>query len=256
MAIIAGEIFRICLYPKFVWKWIVRTIETRRGEQSDITQKEANYLYENDEASIGKSMSVMFIFLLTILFYSPIMPGITVLGIIGSSILYWVLKIVILKRNVIMRQIDWKLVINTSRILKIGIFTNALTNLIFLSSLFSFASPPSIITLIVSITFCCLPVRSFLIKRFVSPVDRAKDDKTYYDYSNGFQHYDLCNPVTAEKALQRLQHNTTKEHINKYTKLVGHAPLWDEDISLYSSYETPQLESSKTADKPAGGVKL
>jgi hypothetical protein len=105
-AIIAGEILRICLYPKFVWKWIVRTIETRRGEQSNITQKEANYLYENDEASIGKSMSVMFIFLLTILFYSPIMPGITVLGIVGSSILYWVLKIVILKRNVIMRQID------------------------------------------------------------------------------------------------------------------------------------------------------
>jgi hypothetical protein len=98
-------------------------------------------------------------------------------------------------------------------------------------------------------------VRSFLIKKFVPPIDRTKDEKTYYDYSDSFQHYDLCNPVTAEKALQRLQHNTTKEHISKFTKLIGHAPISEEGISLHSNSETPPIEN-REVENPSGGLKL
>ena len=258
VAIFAGELFRIILYPKIVWKYIVRIYETRKGDQSDMTQKDANHLYENDEASIGKSMSVMFVFYLTILFYSPIMPMITLIGIIGSTLLYWVLKVVILRRNVIMRQIDSKLVINTSRILKIGILTYALTNLIFLSSLFKEAYPPSIIGLIVAIMFTILPIRSMLIDRYVLPVNRQINDKSYYSLIKCFQHYDLSNPVTAERALLRLQMSQKKKNLNKYTRIASRAPInepsWPESEpdSQHSddlSREVEKVENPQNAPK-------
>lgn len=151
IAVFAGEILRIIFYPKFVIKWIVRKYEASKRDKSDITQRQANMLFENDEAILGKSMSVMLVFCFIILFYMPLFPGITVIGIIGSFLLYWSLKIILLRRSVVKKQIGSSLIVNAVKILKIGSFIHAITNLIFLRTVFDSYRAPSIITLIVSI---------------------------------------------------------------------------------------------------------
>jgi hypothetical protein len=59
VAVFFGEILRVVFYPKFIIKWVVRTYETSKGENSDITQREANMLYENDDVVFGKHLSVI-----------------------------------------------------------------------------------------------------------------------------------------------------------------------------------------------------
>lgn len=57
-----GEIFRVIFNFEFISKWIQRTIESRKGEKSLITQNTANSLYENDATIVGKTMSVLLVF--------------------------------------------------------------------------------------------------------------------------------------------------------------------------------------------------
>ena len=57
-----GEIFRIIFHWEFVMKIILRTIEKRKGEKSMITQKHANYLYENDSTEMSKTLSILLVF--------------------------------------------------------------------------------------------------------------------------------------------------------------------------------------------------
>jgi len=136
------------------------------------------------------------------------MPGITLVGIIGMAIMYWVIKIVILRRNVIKKQIDGSLLINTMGLLKFGVFMFGLMNYYFLDSVFDRTLYFSYITLIISIFFLILPIRPFLINKFVT-YEKVEQHEglTYYDYYENFMHYDLYNPVTIYKGLGRLEGN-------------------------------------------------
>lgn len=153
IAIFSGEILRVLLYPPFLAKWIFRTFEARKGIKSEITQREANWLFENDEAYLGKNMSVMLVFSFTVLFYSPIAPGITIIGIVSTFVLFWVSKVIILRRSVVKKQIDGALLIEAIMILKLCALVHAATNIIFLGAVFDSVKAPSVVGLCVAALF-------------------------------------------------------------------------------------------------------
>ena len=92
------ETIRITFNPEFLIHFALRIVEKCKGENSEITQKQANWLAENEEAVFNKTLSIIIVFWFTIMFYLPIIPGLSFIGIIGSFTFYWALKILILRR--------------------------------------------------------------------------------------------------------------------------------------------------------------
>ena len=95
------EIIRIWFNPEFLLHFALRTLETCKGEKSEITQKQANWMFENEEAVLNKTMSIIIVFWLTIIFYLPIIPGLSIVGVFGMLSFYWILKYLILRRMAI-----------------------------------------------------------------------------------------------------------------------------------------------------------
>ena len=75
---------------------------------------------------MSKTLGVIMVFVLTIMLFIPLVPGLTIFGIIGSIFLYLVLKVLIIRRKIILRNISAVLVAKASHAFKIGVLANAL----------------------------------------------------------------------------------------------------------------------------------
>jgi hypothetical protein len=85
--------------------------------RKDITQKEANDLMEDSKYSVGKKYaetteSVWFTY-----FYSSVIPGGTILMLIGFSVFYWIDKVVVLRRSSINPNVNAQLSINSMKLI-------------------------------------------------------------------------------------------------------------------------------------------
>lgn len=109
----AGEIFRVIFNMEYLRKCILRKIESKKGDKSILTQRQANILYENDAIVVGKTMSVILVFTFTILFYSVIIPGLSIFGIFGAISINWILRILILRRKIVKLSINSKLFLHS-----------------------------------------------------------------------------------------------------------------------------------------------
>lgn len=157
----------------------------------------------------------MLVICFSVVFYAPIIPAITIVGIITGIIMYWVLKIVILRRNAVKKQVDSKLLIYAVRILKLGILLNAAASFGFLWAVFDEFSYPTLVGLIIAIIYCFTPIRTFIIKKYVDKVDRDEEGEDYYKYEKTFLHYDVHNPLTRAQGIQRLHGNSLKNSIRR-----------------------------------------
>lgn len=215
ITIFTAEILRVALFPLYLAKFVVRYWEERKGEKSDITQKEANYLFDNDKIMLGTSMSVMLVFAFVILFYIPLMPGLNFIGVVGVISLYWTLKIVILRRNVVRKQLDGKLLIHSVGILKLTAFIYAFLNLWSFYKVFHRVDTPSLMGIVIASLFMILPVRSYLVRKYTQEQNMFNKTKTYYSCFKALKHYDVHNPVTSFSGLQRLKGRNLKDAIRR-----------------------------------------
>lgn len=209
-----SELIRIIFNIDFMFKFLLRNIEKWKGKSSEITQRQANILFENDETELCKTMSVILMFVFTLLFYSSIIPGLAIFGIVCSVLTYWVLKVVLVRRKISKGNINADLFISWSNALAIGVLANAIMGFIFFERLTNQFSVSLILSLIISILFFILPVRRVLWKYFSKPVNRD-DSSTYFDFYKKFQHYDIKNPVTKEQGIKRLEGKSLKNSIRK-----------------------------------------
>lgn len=60
-----------------------------------------------------------------------------------------------------------------------------------------------------------LPVRTFLIKKYVKDRNLKDEHHTYYDHYKSFKHYDLHNPITTFRGVRRLEGNILKDAIKR-----------------------------------------
>lgn len=128
--------------------------------------------------------------------------------------MYWVLKVLLLRRMAIKKAISAKLLVEVVEIMKLGILCNAVMAFIFFTSQFNHFSVPSVLALIVAGLFTVLPVKRVLIKFFVKGVERDKNG-TYFDVYKTFKHYDLQNPITKSNAISRLEGNSLRDAIRR-----------------------------------------
>lgn len=124
----------------------------------------ANSLYENDPTDLSKTLGVICVFVLSILFYSPIVPGLTLFGIFGSLALFWVLKILIIRRKIIRKNISANLVIRSAEIFRLAVLGNSICSYFFFSRLVDRGQVIFLLNLILGIMFSFLPVKYILFK--------------------------------------------------------------------------------------------
>jgi hypothetical protein len=73
--------------------------EKGKGEESKVTQREANTLYEGTEIDAANNISNYMVLIMTCIFYSPIIPLAIPLAFIGSFLNYWVYKYMLLRKH-------------------------------------------------------------------------------------------------------------------------------------------------------------
>ena len=172
-------------------------------------------MFENEEAVFNKTISIIIVFCLTIIFYLPLIPGLSVIGIFGMVAFYWILKVLVLRRMAIKKSVSAKMLINASSNMKFVVLSNAIMAFLFFNILLQRISIPAIISLIISSIFFLLPVQEILSKRFVKAVDRDNSG-TYEDYFKKFKHYDLLNPVTKARGESRLEGKSLRDAIRRW----------------------------------------
>lgn len=209
------ETIRIIFNPEFLLHFALRTIEKFKGEKSEATQMQANWMFENEEAVFNKTISIIIVFWLTIMFYLPLIPGLSFVGIVGMVTFYWILKVLILRRMAIKKAVSAKMIMNASSLMKFVVLSNAIMAFLFFNFLLSRISIPAIISLVVSSIFFLLPVQKILIDKFVKGVDRDSSG-TYDQYFKKFKHYDLLNPVTKARGESRLQGKSLRDAIRRW----------------------------------------
>lgn len=177
-----SEIGRMIFHPQFLLHLALKVLlQCKKKHKLTITQKQANWIFENEEVKMGKTMSCILIFWLTILFYCPIIPGLTIFGIFGSILMYWVMKYLILRRMSIKMSMSSMLLMRATQVIKFGVLFNAIMGFIFFNILLNRISIPCLLSLIAAGFFFILPVKKYLIKWFIKEVNR-EDGTTYFNY--------------------------------------------------------------------------
>lgn len=214
-----GEAIRIVFHWEYVMKVILRYYFAKQKENCELTQRQINGLFENDPAVMSKTLSVILVFIFTILFFSPLVPGLTIFGIVGSLGMYWVLKFLIIRRKSIKRNISASLIMRVSGVLKFGVLANSICGFFFFSSLLNHGSMPLLLNFIIGILFFVLPIQTSLIKYFNKQGQKAneneEDDEDYDKFAKDLKHYDLQNPITRALAISRLKGHSLMNSIRK-----------------------------------------
>lgn len=85
--------------PAGIIKQIKIWNEKKKGDESKMTQREANALYEATAVDAANNISNYMVLIMTCVFYSPIIPLAIPLALLGSIFNYWAYKYMLLRRH-------------------------------------------------------------------------------------------------------------------------------------------------------------
>ena len=74
-------------------------IEKAKGDNCELTQREANLLCEGPPIDVANSISNFMNLIMTCIFFSPIIPQSILAALVGSTLIYWVSKYMLLRKN-------------------------------------------------------------------------------------------------------------------------------------------------------------
>ena len=163
---------------------------------------------------MSKTLSVVLLFIFTIMFFAPLIPGLTIFGIFGSFTFYWVLKFLLTRRKIKKKNISADLILFASDTLKFGVLANSICGIFFFKPLVKGRNPALLLNFILGVLFFILPTKSVILYLFNRD---SEDDEEgdYYQFEKKLKHYDLENPVTRASGLSRLEGKSLKESIRK-----------------------------------------
>ena len=90
--------FMELLYIPGIMKWRKKSAEMAKGDECELTQREANLLCEGGQIDPANSISNFMNMIMTCCFYSPIIPVAIPLAFVSSFCFYWVTKYSFLRR--------------------------------------------------------------------------------------------------------------------------------------------------------------
>ena len=174
-------------------------IEEARGEDSKMTQRQANALFEGPPLDMAQRYANTMLLLCMTVFYAfplPVMPLLT-LG--GSAFQYWVEKWVLLRRHKIPEQMGATMAQVFSNMIPFLCFLYGLSMFAFSDILSEGEAVIGLVAWIFTIIYLLLPVR-VILQKCRSEVFRH-DDMTHEKHKVTFlSDYDRSNPMTEKEA--------------------------------------------------------
>lgn len=175
--------------------WVLSHIE--------ITQQEANSLYEGSTLNVPSSFASILNVMLFSGFYASVVPLGPLLGIITLTIYYWVFKYTLLVNSRVPKSLGKRVSMEMIEYAEYVPLVLALGDFIFVRIFYDKNSLYNLIAIILCCVNFLLPMK--LINKKIVKIKKKKtdDDKeiNYYDIRQTLQfEYERCNPITKKKA--------------------------------------------------------
>ena len=173
--------------------------EIRKGAESKMTQRQANELFEGPKVDMAMLYARTGMLYLLICFYTPLVPGIAIVGAIGIFLQYWIEKYLLLRRHRVPEAMGSAMAKFYSGLIPLGMLLYSIGNSIFVYELSNEDNNIGYIGLWVMVAYYVLPI-GFILSVFAVKVKRDSTLK-YKDAKFGFvQDYDRENPMTENAA--------------------------------------------------------
>jgi len=199
--------------PPFLLKKVLRRKALKDGKNNNLTQAEANDIFEGMDFGIDWRYGYMVETMLYVAFYAPVMPMALVMTLVGLVISYWTEKYVFLKNCLLPNSLSSQLQECMIEYLEWVGFMFALGNLIFYTNLQDSAGHMGIettpkyliyVAMIFSLIHIFFPMQ-LLNEKLFPLVDEVTEFVDYDDAKLTFlSDYDIANPVTSRKAIKEL----------------------------------------------------
>jgi hypothetical protein len=181
----------------YLLKKIKICLEKRKGVNSKLTQRQANELFEGPKVDMAMLYSRTGMLYLLICFYTPMIPGIAMIGVLGIFLQYWVEKYLLLRRHKVPEAMGSAMAKFYSSLIPMGMVLYAIGNYVFVLKLSDDKNGDGQWALWFMIAYYVLPI-GFILNIFTV---RAKRDKSL-KYENAMftfvQDYDRENPNQAK----------------------------------------------------------
>jgi len=246
--------------PFYYLKLFQRWRALRNQENSRMTQKEAQVLFEDPQVDMSYKYALLIKTMLLTAFYAPAIPISIILAVVGLVFVYWVDKYILLRRSALPFSLGSELTESMLEYLEWMTFMYAVGNLLIVYSLedstdhLAFRTVPKFwvwATLIVSILHIFLPM-DLINQKLLILKDEVTENLTYDKARFEFYtDYDIENPITRERGLRDFRRALKGENIEKTnllrrfkTKLID-----DEESHLV-------IEETKDHDDDDDGKKI
>ncbi|EGR27621.1 hypothetical protein IMG5_192990, partial [Ichthyophthirius multifiliis] len=185
--------------PWSILKNYKRKKEVRKGNQSSLTQLEANLLMEFPDYTMGKRYADVMKTMWFTFFFSPVIPQGTVWSIVGVFLYYFTDKYNLIFRRTVKESIGKQLTMEMINLLEYCIVFHTVL-LIYI--LFNELNVLNIVFFVVSAVIVLLPMQK--INDFIFPVKAENETLKYSDNILYFDtDYDRENPVLRQQALEQ-----------------------------------------------------
>ena len=173
--------------------------ELRKGIESKLTQRQANDLFEGPALDIATTYAQSGLIFLLVSFYTPIVPILPFIAIVGVFFQYWIEKYLLLRRYSIPEAMGSTMAKFYASLIPYGMLLYAISNYIFLNDLSDGENTHGQWSLWFMIAYIVLPVR-IILNLFTDNIDRSDEYAYSKEQFNFFQDYDRSNPLTSSKA--------------------------------------------------------
>jgi hypothetical protein len=189
------RIFAVGYFIKLYKMWK----EKRKGENSKMTQRQANALFEGPVMDIATWYSTTGLLFCLICLYTPIVPILPLIGMAGVLLQYWIEKYLLLRRYQVPEATGSAMANFYANLLPYGLLLYGIGNHVFLDELSDGKNKHGQVAMWFMVGYILLPVR-IILNIFTDKVNR--DDEPSYSRVrlNFIQDYDRSNPMTANEA--------------------------------------------------------
>jgi hypothetical protein len=209
-----------------IMKWIKVSREKGKGEDCTLTQREANLLCEGPAVDVANNIANVMNYIMTCMFYAPIIPQTIPLAFIGCFLNYWAYKYMLLRRHKMPEMFSDLMAVFFSNFMPWIVLSQCIAYFVFMNKIkegypnlveslenaaAEYKAPLSDQTLqtpliaLIIVGVCLVSPIRWVINKCINADKALENDKEYTELINAFPtDYDKENPLTIKKGQLRL----------------------------------------------------
>jgi len=244
-------VFKVC-YPYFIWRcyrrWDIKRVIKRQSAY--ISQGQANRIFQHCEIDVAACYADVMTKFLLCLAYTPLLPLIVPIILLGLGLEYWINKWVLLRQSCRPRFLNGKIAFSMVNFVKLALVLYGISILIFFPDINGDTRSVGIAAIIFAAAFwLCHFIASLFFKCFLKPTPDSEDYQSAfpkfstvtltqtYKIANPFTHFDgMTNRETSqiEKMNTALQEQWQQNYLaNRFGLLSAvHTPIYSQYAAL------------------------